>query len=167
MTSEKQIASNRRNAFLGGPKTNRGKAAVRLNALSHGIFTRELLLQGEDASLLAGLRHNLIRELQPEGELEAALVDRLVSSTWRLRRVIRSGTKVSPKYFMAGENRDANDFAFAVDYRFSAWQLILKYETTVENQIYTAMRELARLQRTRKGENTFLKKHRFSITIPV
>lgn len=151
VTSEKQIISNRQNALLGGVKTAEGKAIVRLNSLSHGLFTKEILLQGEDAGLLSGIRDNLIRELQPEGELETILVERIISSTWRLRRPLRSESKISPKYILAGDNRDAADFA--IDYRFSAWQLFLKYETTIERQIYKAMHELERLQRSRKGEN--------------
>jgi len=151
MTSEKQILSNRQNALLGGPKTAEGKAAVRLNSLSHGIFIREILLQGEDAGLLSGIRDNLIKELQPEGELETILVERIVSSSWRLRRTLRSESKVSPKYIIVSDDKKPADFA--VDYRFSAWQLILRYETTIENQIYKAMHEFERLQRSRKGEN--------------
>jgi hypothetical protein len=121
-----------------------------MNALSHGLFTREILLSGEDSTLLNGIRDNLITELEPVGELEFMLVERIISSMWRLRRTLRSDCKVSPKYVMAGDDSSAGDYV--VDYRFSSWQLILKYETTIERQIYKAMHELERLQRSRKGE---------------
>ena len=59
MSSEKQIAANRQNALKAGVKTAQGKLAVRLNAVSHGLFTKDVLLPGEDAKLLAKLRDNM------------------------------------------------------------------------------------------------------------
>jgi hypothetical protein len=50
MTSERQKAANQANALHStGPKTRKGKAVVRLNALRHGILTRVVVLPGEDA----------------------------------------------------------------------------------------------------------------------
>ena len=90
MTSDKQIEANRRNALKStGPKTPEGKAAVRLNAVRHGLLSRETLLPGEDEEALRELGQNLRAELQPVGELENHLVDRLVSACWRLRRLRR------------------------------------------------------------------------------
>jgi hypothetical protein len=51
MTSDKQGAANRRNAQKStGPKTPEGKAAVRLNAMKHGLLSKDVLLPGEDES---------------------------------------------------------------------------------------------------------------------
>ena len=90
MASEKQIAANRENAVNAGVKSPEGKMAVRLNAVSHGLFSKESLLPGEDADLLAQLRNNCLAELNPVGELETILVERIISSTWRLRRALRT-----------------------------------------------------------------------------
>jgi hypothetical protein len=90
MASEKQIAANRQNAFKAGVKTAQGKLAVRLNAVSHGLFTQDVLLPGEDAKLLAKLRDNMHAELKPVGELETILVERIISSAWRLKRTLHS-----------------------------------------------------------------------------
>jgi hypothetical protein len=47
--SDKKIEANRRNALKStGPRTTEGKAAVRLNALRHGLRSEEVLLPGED-----------------------------------------------------------------------------------------------------------------------
>jgi hypothetical protein len=90
MTSEKKAQSNRRNALKStGPKTPEGKAAVRLNALKHGLLARETLLPGEDEEALRELDERLRYELQPVGELENLLVDRIIASYWRLRRLGR------------------------------------------------------------------------------
>lgn len=53
MTSDKKKESNRRNALKStGPRTPEGKDAVRLNALKHGLLSRETLLPGEDEEAL-------------------------------------------------------------------------------------------------------------------
>ncbi len=90
MTSEKKAEANRRNALKStGPKTPEGKAAVRLNALRHGLLSQEVLLPGEDEEALRELGERLREELQPVGELENLLVDRIIASYWRLRRLGR------------------------------------------------------------------------------
>lgn len=90
MTSERKAEANRRNARKStGPKTPEGKDAVRLNALKHGLLSREALLPGEDEEALRELVKRLRAELQPVGELENLLVDRIVAAYWRLRRLGR------------------------------------------------------------------------------
>src|SRR5688500_17144972 len=90
MTSEKQIDANRQNALKStGPKTPEGKAAVRLNAVKHGLLSQEILLPGEDEEALKELSEHLWAELKPVGEMEILLVDRIIASYWRLRRLGR------------------------------------------------------------------------------
>src|SRR5215216_5686949 len=90
MTSEKKAEANRRNALKStGPRTPEGKAAVRLNALRHGLRSEEILLPGEDEQALRELDEYLRAELQPVGELENLLIGRVVAAYWRLRRLGR------------------------------------------------------------------------------
>src|SRR5215207_1145886 len=90
MSSARKAAANRQNALKStGPRTPDGKAAVRLNALKHGLLSRETLLPGEDEEALTELGERLRGELQPVGELENLLVDRIVSAYWRLSRLGR------------------------------------------------------------------------------
>jgi hypothetical protein len=90
MTSEKKAQANRQNALKStGPKTPEGIAAVRMNALKHGLLSRETLLPGEDEEALKELGERLRDELQPVGELENLLVDRIISAYWRLSRLGR------------------------------------------------------------------------------
>ena len=87
VTSEKQARANRENALKStGPKTPEGKSAVRLNALRHGLLSKELLLPGEDAAALKELGERVRAELQPVGELENMFVERIITGFWRLRR---------------------------------------------------------------------------------
>ena len=93
MTSDRQADANRRNAQKStGPKTPEGKAAVRLNALRHGLLSQELLLPGEDEAALMGFAERLMADLQPEGALEILLVEDIIVAYWRLRRFRRVET---------------------------------------------------------------------------
>ena len=90
MTSDKKAEANRRNALKStGPKTPEGKAAVRHNAVKHGLLSQDILLPGEDETALRELGERLKIELRPEGELENLLVERIVAAHWRLRRLGR------------------------------------------------------------------------------
>ncbi len=81
MASEKKVEANRRNAQKSTrPKTPEGKAAVRLNAAKHGLLSREAVLPGEDEAAFAGLGERLSAELQPVGELEGLLVERIAAA---------------------------------------------------------------------------------------
>lgn len=70
------------------------KAAVRHNALKHGLLSQEVLLPREDEAALKKLSERLRAELQPVGELESLLVDRIVATTWKLRRLGRVETGI-------------------------------------------------------------------------
>src|SRR5215213_4167019 len=95
MMSAKKIQANRQNALKStGPRTPEGKAAVRHNALRHGLLSKEVLLPGEDKEVLRELGERLREELQPVGELEHILVDRIIACYWRLRRLGRVETGI-------------------------------------------------------------------------
>jgi len=95
MTSEKKAQANRRNALKStGPKTQEGKSAVRLNALRHVLRSEEILLRGEDEEALRELGERLRNELQPAGELENLLLDRIIAAYWRLLRLGRVETGI-------------------------------------------------------------------------
>src|SRR5271170_831831 len=91
--SEEQIEANRANAAKStGPRTAAGKAVSKMNGLTHGIFAREVVLRGRDQ----GERgrefqelHRLYREhFAPVGPVEEMLVERMVTTYWRLHRVL-------------------------------------------------------------------------------
>jgi len=95
MTSDRKIEANRQNALKStGPRTPEGKDAARLNAMRHGLRSKEVLLPGEDAGALRELDKNLRAELDPVGELENLLVDRIIAAYWRLRRLGRVETGI-------------------------------------------------------------------------
>jgi hypothetical protein len=90
MASTKQSEANRRNAQKStGPKTAEGKAIVSQNATCHGLLATETLLPDEDKVIFADFHRRLSNELKPVGGLEELLVDRIVSSAWRLNRLMQ------------------------------------------------------------------------------
>jgi hypothetical protein len=91
----KQIEANRRNAQKStGPKTPDGQAVSKMNALKHGILSREAVVRGrcirEDDQEFAALHQRLQEDLQPAGALEEMLVDQIATTHWRLRRVLKA-----------------------------------------------------------------------------
>src|SRR5215210_2953546 len=103
MTSEKQTQANRRNARKStGPKTSEGKAAIRHNALKHGLLAEEALIFGEDEDELMALGERLRNALKPERDLEDLLVEQIVAVNWRLRRLRRVEASISDVMFYTG-----------------------------------------------------------------
>lgn len=63
-------------------------AAVRFNALKHGVLSRHVVLPHEDRSEFDDLLAALIMEHQPGGATELHLVEELAAILWRKRRVL-------------------------------------------------------------------------------
>ncbi len=88
MSSPRKTAANRRNALAStGPKTPEGKTAAARNSLRHGLRAATVVLAGERAEDFETLHEALRGNLQPVGELEEQLVERVAVLAWRLRRV--------------------------------------------------------------------------------
>jgi hypothetical protein len=94
-TSLKQIAANQRNAQKStGPKTPEGLTISKMNAVKHGIFSKEVLVRGlnfkENTAEFAALHDRFTQEYNPVGPVEEMLVDQIVTAQWRLRRALRA-----------------------------------------------------------------------------
>ena len=97
MATPRQIEANRRNALRStGPKTPQGKAAVRLNALTHGMCAADAVLPGENRQDLRQLAEALHAALQPAGPAEESLVRQIILACWKLRRHDRAETASYP-----------------------------------------------------------------------
>lgn len=65
-------------------------AAVRFNAIKHGILSRYVVLPYEDADEFGRLLDALVDEHRPIGTTEAHLVEELAGILWRKRRVLQA-----------------------------------------------------------------------------
>jgi hypothetical protein len=117
MTTEKQTKANKENALLStGAKTEEGKLVVSKNAVKHGLFTKDLIIQAgdgkEDPKEYQEILVNLVECLEPKDQMESLLVEKIAVDFWRLRRVIRFETgsirnfldTVIEKYYTPREN---------------------------------------------------------------
>ncbi len=154
MAAQRQIEANRRNALKSvGPRSEAGKALVALNALRHGLTSRRPILPGEEAEVFAVLAAGLRAQLQPEGELEEQLVERIAAALWRLQRV--SGVEAAVVARESGGGEGANfALAFVRDAEGSdTFSRLRRYETTLERSVYRALHELERRQAARAGQD--------------
>ena len=73
-----------------GPKTEEGKAVVRLNAVQHGVLsTTPVIPDVEREEDWDAHRAGMVASLAPQGYLEATLAERIALLLWRLQRVAR------------------------------------------------------------------------------
>src|SRR5215210_3266421 len=168
MTSDKQVRANKQNALKStGPKTPEGKAAIRHNALKHGLLSQEVLLPGEDQEALRELSEHLRAELQPVGYLENLLVERIIAAYWRLRRLGRVEAGIfTYKYYgtlsealemeaMQEANTTILGHTFVTDAnQGNAFSKLSRYETAIERSLLKSLHELQRLQAARQTEGT-------------
>jgi hypothetical protein len=94
MTSQKQIDANRQNAQEStGPKTAEGKAIAKFNAIKHGILSEAVLITKgggqERKEIYQALCNGLRDYFQPQGAMEDTLVEQIMVTLWRKRRVLR------------------------------------------------------------------------------
>ena len=95
MATAAQIEANRRNAQKStGPKTERGKARARRNAITHGMTARTIMpvLPQEDPKELEDRTQQAIAAMKPRNPLELDLVRRAVRLAGELDRAERVGT---------------------------------------------------------------------------
>src|SRR5262245_22207622 len=145
MTSERQAEANRQNAQKStGPRTPTGKAVVALNSMKHGLLSRESLVKGESEADLIAFGKRLRVQLAPVGELELLLVDRIVSTAWRLRRLVAVETKLFNDVVEPDQAFD--------NYDRDKMSVLSRYEVTLERSLYKALHELQRLQAARDGQ---------------
>lgn len=93
-TSLKKTHANRRNAQRStGPKTPRGKATTRFNALKHGFLSKQVVISSNHIQESTADFQVLVAEcwdyFQPVGRPEELLVEQIAVCFWNSRRAIR------------------------------------------------------------------------------
>jgi hypothetical protein len=93
--SEAKLAANKANALLStGPVTPEGKATSSQNNFKHGLYSKQLIMKGENPADLDALKADLITEHQPANTTEELLVNEMAEQYWRLKRARRIETSI-------------------------------------------------------------------------
>jgi hypothetical protein len=165
MSSQAQIDANRLNAQKStGPRTPEGRAAVRLNGVTHGLTASTLVLAGESESDFRALFDSLEAEHHPSTPTEELLVSQLAMASWRLRRLyhmeagflcvrlIDLEDTIKAKY----HELDPGDRQAIVADRDAQGPNTLanlsRLEARIERSFYRALHELQRLRAQRPAE---------------
>ena len=88
----KSESSRRNGAKSRGPVTPEGRGRSSLNAASHGITAKTLILTNENQAHFLEIMNAYLDYLQPSNQIEVDLISEMVAARWRLRRVWRYET---------------------------------------------------------------------------
>jgi hypothetical protein len=153
MATDKQFEANRLNAQKStGPKTPEGRAAVRLNGVTHGLTAETIVLKGESEADFTNLLTSLEAEHDPVSPTEEALVVQLAMATWRLRRLYHqeAGFYTCQLQSLEGMRKnlnldDAGRMGHAAAWSESTLNMFNRQEARLERTFYRALHELQRL----------------------
>jgi len=159
MATEKQFEANRQNAQKStGPRTPEGRAAVRLNGVTHGLTAETIVLKGESEADFINLLGSLETEHDPVTPTEEALVVQLAMATWRLRRLYHqeAGFYTCQLQSLVGMQKDLNlddagRMGHAAAWSESTLNMFNRQEGRLERTFYRALHELQRLRKERES----------------
>jgi hypothetical protein len=144
MSTTAQCVANHANALKSsGPRSSEGRAVSAMNGRKHGLRAESAaLLPSESREHWNQLVLELRNDLQPEGEVEELLVERVACATWKLRRAaaFETGALIAEDAEEIGTGkaawRDMN--------KGQTLQLVVKYTKSAEASMYAALHELER-----------------------
>jgi len=142
LVSDKQQQANRQNAQKStGPTTPEGREAIRFNALTYGLRTRQTILERENAAEYSRLWDELEAEWQPQGRTERCYLETMVTSQWLLRRIALSERHI---YAVIGNMEE----------RFKMLAYVYKQRAQLERSFRTAVADMKQSQKERKAIQT-------------
>ena len=140
--SEKQQQANRQNAQKStGPITPEGKEAIRFNALTYGLRTRETILPDENCRLYSELWDELEADWQPQTRTERCYLETMVTSQWLLRRIAASEQQI---YMRIGN----------IEAQLKMLEHVYKLRAQLERSFRTAIADMQQSQKERKAIQT-------------
>lgn len=161
MVTDKQLQANQINALSStGPQTPEGKEVSKMNAVKHGLLSREVLLENENENELVDFGKRMRSCLKPAGELELLLVDQVISYSWRLRRVFNVEKAImelqatdSFNIFPGDKSTKRDELRLIRDMIDNdSIEKLTRYEVMIVKHLYKAMHELIRVQAMRSGD---------------
>jgi hypothetical protein len=146
-----RAAVNRANAQKStGPKSEQGKAISSQNSFKHGLYSKSVLIPGEDPARFEACRADLAAEHRPVGVTEEILVDEIAQHYWRMKRYRALEVQM---YKSKGEKEDGST-ALDVDNWVKCIDLglftsIQRALNSAERSFYRALKTLREMQKAR------------------
>jgi hypothetical protein len=143
-SSAAKIAASRENGKRSnGPTSPEGKAKSSRNSYKHGFFARQPLPPGEAGAALWGAYQDLVAGIweyyKPVGYLEGLLTEKIATESIRFSRLLTFERELTKGINM---------------FNWNGLDRLLRYQGTINRQLFQAMRELDRMQERRKAEST-------------
>lgn len=147
VSAARSEAARRNGARSRGPKTPEGKAVARLNAVTHGLTAKTLLLEGENEERFKLLLYGLHLDHAPQSTTEGVLVEQMAIAAWRLRRSAGFEKKLLD---LAAEKIDHTDPETRAALGWAQCpevRLLARYEAGHQRYFRQSLRELRSLHR--------------------
>jgi len=142
-------SANAANARLStGPKTPEGKARSSVNARTHGLTAKDVVIGPEDREEFDAMLADFQSDVAPQGVIQQTLFDELVSAAWNLRRIRRMETELS-----AG----VASYLDLLDNEHTQTKLdrLARHKSRIERTFHRSLKELKALQ-TNQAVGAFL-----------
>ena len=146
-----RAAANRANAQKStGPKSEQGKTVSSQNAFKHGIYSKAVIIPGEDPAKFEALRADLAAEHRPVGVTEEILVDEIAQHYWRMKRYRTLEAQMYKSKGMNAEGSVALDTANLVHcIDLGLFTSIQRALNSAERSFYRALKTLREMQQAR------------------
>jgi hypothetical protein len=162
-----RAAINRENArFSTGPRTDKGKAVSRLNAIRHTLCSQTVVSSKNNLNAYALFQKRFFDDLQPQGIVEVQLTQTLADCSWRLNcarayetNLITLGTEEQAKTIEVDDAEIHYALATAKAYRdqVRALAAISMHEQRVSREFHRSLKELREVQSVRCEEERLQK----------
>ena len=163
MSSQAQVTANRANARKStGPRSEKGKAKVAQNAVSHGLFSRRIIQLGDDPKEFDALHDAFYARFKPADSIEAIFVDRMILASWKMARLQRAEAidvelwaedlaRVEKR--MEPAERKCHDIDIAgnvISSNFQRHERFSRHQFALERSMDKSLSELRKLQKERR-----------------
>jgi len=161
MSSQRKINSARANgAKSHGPKTEAGRKASSLNAVTHGLYAHGVVLATESSERHKKMLASYVQQFQPQGPSEMDLIEEMVAAKWRQRRLWAIETDLlEGEISTQTEKLDKKYSRYPPLYPLSSaydaltsksLPFLTRHESRLERTYHRALKTLLELQRLRK-----------------
>jgi hypothetical protein len=161
MSSKRRIDASRRNGALSrGPKTEAGKSRSSQNATRHGLLSKRVVLDGENAQNFDTVHQQHLDKFKPRDGVECGFIEEMSACYWRYHRALAIEKSLFDKALdlhpdaatEPGRHADAwSDLAGG-----TSLQSILRYQTSMHRMYRRALNNFL-LVRGLDLENTKLR----------